>query len=185
MTSSPRRVSAEVSTSSMADIAFLLLTFFLVTTVMKENKGLVLMLPPLSDQPVSEPVHARNVFTIQINSTNEYLVEGEVRAQITGLRKEIQTFIMNKGADQASSDSPEKAVVSLKTDRGTSQAAFVKALDEIQAAYYELYAEQAGITPAAFRKLDLLNPQERAQYDKGRRGIPMNISMAEPVRTGF
>lgn len=185
MTSLQRRVSAEVSTSSMADIAFLLLTFFLVTTVMKENKGLALLLPPLVEHTVPEPVHERNVFTVQINSANEFLVEGEVRQQITGLRKEIEKFIMNNGADRTSSDSPEKAVVSLKTDRGTSQAAFIKALDEIQAAYYELYARQAGITPAKFRKLDMMNAAERKLYDKGRKGIPMNISMAEPARAGF
>jgi len=69
--------SAVVSTSSMADIAFLLLTFFLITTVIKNDKGLTLMLPPWNNNVTTESVHQRNVFTIQVNSENQFLIEGE------------------------------------------------------------------------------------------------------------
>lgn len=86
---------------------------------------------------------------------------------------------MNNGAHPNLSVSPEKAIVSFKTDRGTSYKAYIATLDEIQAAYYELYAQQAGITPEQFRKLDVRMSSEKILYEKGKKGIPMNISIAE------
>lgn len=177
------RPSVEVSTSSMADIAFLLLTFFLVTTVIPENKGILITLPPLvtPDYPVKE----RNVFTIQVNSFDKYLVEGIQRENIGGLRDEIKRFILNNGKNELLSENPTKAVVAFKSDRGTSHGAFIGVLDEIQSAYFEIYAHQAGITPEEFRKLDLDDPAQSALYDKGRSGIPMNVSISEPTRIGI
>jgi biopolymer transport protein ExbD len=171
--------SAEVSTSSMADIAFLLLTFFLMTTVIKNEKGLTLMLPQWNNDPITEPVHQRNVFAVQINSSNEFLIEGEPRNSLAGVTAEIKKFILNNNADPSLSENPEKAVVSFKTDRGTSQRAFIDALDAIQTAYYEIYAARAGITPKAFRELDLTDKEQLKIYDAARKGIPMNISMAD------
>jgi hypothetical protein len=101
---------------------------------------------------------------------------------LDGVREEIQRFILNNGKDRSSSDSPKEAVVSLKTDRGTTYATFMAALDEIQAAYYEIYAERAGITPAAFRKLNLNDPSQLQIHNRAKEGIPMNISMAEPSK---
>lgn len=173
--------SAEISTSSMADIAFLLLTFFLMTTVIKDEKGLTLLLPPLQEGPV-KPIHQRNLYTIQVNSADELLVERERRSSLIGLREDIKTFILNHGSNPALSDAPELAIVSLKTARGTSHAFFIATLDEIQGAYYEIYAERAGMTPAQFRMLDLDNPANKKFYDEARKGIPMNISIAEPTR---
>lgn len=173
---------AVVSTSSMADIAFLLLTFFLITTVIKNDKGLSLMLPPWNNNKIiTESVHQRNVFTIQINSENQFLIEDEPRSTLDGLTAEIKKFILNNNANPALSENPEKAIVSLKTDRGTSQQAFIDALDAIQAAYYEIYADRAGISPREFRELDLSTRKHQQIYDAARKGIPMNISMAEPT----
>ncbi len=174
--------NAEVSTSSMADIAFLLLTFFLMTTVIKNEKGLSLMLPQWTDEPITSMMHQRNVFTIQVNSGDQFLVEGEPRTELDGVTTEIKKFILNNNVDQALSENPEKAVVSLKTDRGTSQRAFIEVLDVIQTAYYEIYADRAGITAKAFRELDLNDKQQRQVYELARKGIPMNISMAEPTK---
>ncbi|MCW5911110.1 MAG: biopolymer transporter ExbD [Cyclobacteriaceae bacterium] len=174
--------SAEVSTSSMADIAFLLLTFFLMTTVIKNEKGLTLMLPQWNEENIISELHQRNVFTIQVNSENQFLIEGEPRNALDGVTDEIKKFILNNNIDPSLSENPEKAVVSLKTDRGTSQRAFIEALDAIQAAYYTIYAERAGITPKAFRELDLNDKRQLQLYDAARKGIPMNISMAEPTR---
>lgn len=173
---------AEVSTSSMADIAFLLLTFFLMTTVIKDEKGLTLMLPQWNDEPLVSEKHQRNVFTIQVNANSELLIEGEPRNTLEGVTAEIKKFILNNGADPSSSENPEDAVVSLKTDRGTSQRTFIEVLDVIQAAYFEIYAERAGITTKAFRELDLNDKAQKQIYDAARKNIPMNISIAEPTR---
>ncbi|MBX2962203.1 MAG: biopolymer transporter ExbD [Cyclobacteriaceae bacterium] len=167
-----------LQTGSLADIAFLMLTFFLITTQITHEKGLILILPQPLNNTVA-PVHKRNLFTLQINSVDRYLVNGELRSALTGVRDEIKTFVLNNGLKPELSDRPEKAVISLKADRGTSHRAFIAALDEIQAAYYELYAQQAGIDAERFRTLDLSNPEERVLYEKGRKGIPMNISIAE------
>lgn len=168
----------ELPAGSMADIAFLLLTFYMVTTVINNEKGITILLPPMQTGVIT-PVHERNLFTVQINSQDQFLIEGVRRENIQGMRKEIKKFIMNHGKNPTLSLTPEKAVVSFKTDRGTSYRTYIAALDEIQSAYYELYAQQAGITPEHFRKLDLNNPVEKALYEKGRNGIPMNISIAE------
>lgn len=168
----------ELQTGSMADIAFLMLTFFLITTQIVNEKGLTLVLPQPNNVPVA-PVHKRNLFTVQVNGANRYMVNGEVRTKLDGLREEIKIFVLNNGQDVNRSDNPEKAVVSLKADRGATHRAYIYTLDEIQAAYYELYAEQAGISAEAFRKLDLSRPADRVLYEKGRKGIPMNISIAE------
>lgn len=101
-----------------------------------------MVLPQFSNIPITAPVHDRNLFAIQINSANEFLIEKEPLKNLDGVKEEIQRFILNNGKDRSSSDSPKEAVVSLKTDRGTSYATFIAALDEIQAAYYEIYAER-------------------------------------------
>jgi len=172
----------EVNTSSMADIAFLLLTFFLMTTVINNEKGLTLMLPLWEEHPMIIDKNQRNVFTVQLNSENSLLIEGEPRNNLDGVTDEIRKFILNNNVDPSSSVNPQEAVVSLKTDRGTSHQAFVDALDAIQAAYYEIYAERAGISAKAFRELDLNDKAQKRIYDIARKDIPMNISIAEPTQ---
>jgi biopolymer transport protein ExbD len=168
----------ELNAGSMADIAFLMLTFFMITTQINMEKGLPILLPkPFNIS--NAPVNKRNIFTIQINSSDRFMIKDEIRENPFGVREEIKSFILNFGTDPSLSDHPEKAVVSLKADRGASHRAYIHAIDEIQAAYYEIYAEQAGITVDQFRKLDLNNPTTRALHEKGKKGIPMNISIAE------
>ncbi len=174
--------SAEVSTSSMADIAFLLLTFFLMTTVIQNEKGLLILLPPpIQDNPVSD-INKRNLFSIQINSQDQYLIEGVRQTEILNMKDDIKKFILNYGRDKNLSDSPTDAVVSLKTDRGTSYHTYIATLDQIQQAYFEIYAERVGISPAKFRSINQHVQAEKIIYDKARAGIPMNISIAEPSR---
>jgi biopolymer transport protein ExbD len=165
----------------MADVAFLMLTFFMITTQISNDQGLRLVLPgPDIQHPA--PLNRRNIFTVHINSMDQFMVRGERRTNLAGLRNDLKQFIMNNGLDPNLSDNPEKAVVSLKADRGTSHRAFIEALDEIQAAYYELYASRAGITVKQFISLDPGNADDRIVLEKAKAGIPMNISLAEPTR---
>lgn len=172
--------SAEVSTSAMADIAFLLLSFFLMTTVIKSEKGLMMLLPPITKD--HQDTNHRNLYSVQINSQDQYLIEGVRQTELTGMKDDIKAFILNYGRDKNLSDSPTEAIVSLKTDRGTTYRAYIAALDQIQQAYFEIYAERAGIKVSEFRLLDQNIPREKIMYNEARVGIPMNISIAEPSR---
>lgn len=182
------RTTPEIPNASMADIAFLLLTFFLVTTTINNDKGLSIQLPPPpeANPPDDVKIQEHNMFKIQVNSSDALLVEGNPMQDVSGLREDIKKFVLNRGADPASSDNPEKAIVSFKTDRGTSHKRFVEILDIIQGAYYDIYAEQAGVTNARFREAAsaLNDPENQAIYEKGRAGIPMNVSIAEPTKVG-
>ncbi len=180
MKHNPKGSRPQLSTGSMADIAFLLLIFFLITTTIDSEKGLLMRLPPKLDRPINMEIHERNLFNILLNSQDQIMVEGKLRSDISGLRSDVITFVLNKGKDKSSSDSPEKAVVSIKTNRGTTYKQYIKILDEVQAAYFEIYAERAGLSPDAFRALDQRDPKQRALYLKARKGIPMNISIAKP-----
>jgi biopolymer transport protein ExbD len=182
------RSTPEIPNASMADIAFLLLTFFLVTTTIANDRGLTMQLPPPPEAqpPEDVKIQEHNMFKIQINSSDALLVEGNPMSDVSGLKDEIKKFVTNNGRDPLSSDSPEKAIVSFKTDRGTSHKRFIEILDIIQGAYYDLYAEQAGVTNARFREAasDLNEGENRAIYEKGRKGIPMQVSIAEPTKVG-
>ena len=83
-----------------------------------------------------------------------------------------------------SSDDPKEAVVSFKADRGTSYDIYIAILDELQAAYYEIYGERVGLTADEFRSLDRKKPSELEKYRTAREGLPMNISIAEPTKIG-
>lgn len=170
----------EVNTGSMADIAFLLLIFFLVTTTILQDKGLMLQLPPKPEDPSQVEVHDRNLFKIQINSENKYLVNGSVRPDLTGVKAEVMAFVMNNGRDPGLSDNPEKAVVSIKTNRGTDYGYFIAALDEVKDGYYEIYGSRVGLTGAEYRALDVKKAGQHAMHLAGKNGIPMNISIAQP-----
>jgi biopolymer transport protein ExbD len=189
------RSTPEMNSSSMADIAFLLLIFFLVTTTIANDKGLFLLLPPDPDQleDLDIKIPERNLFKIQINSADNLLVENEPLMDVSQLKDMIIAFIENNGVDPESSDNPQKAIVSLKTDRGTTQLKFIEVLDQIKGAYHDIYARRAGVTNERWRVIaaEHANEPEKSLYDKGR-GIlpdgkpeyPMNISIAEPTKIG-
>lgn len=203
------RKTPEIPAASMADIAFLLLIFFLITTTIATDKGLTLTLPPKAD-PNAEPPdvtkNQRNIFKVIVNSSDMVLVEDQPLTDITQIRKMAKEFVVNFGnptpedmpilnslqpslkaiskRSQESSDNPKEAVISYKADRGTSYEVFLAILDELQGAYYEIYGEQVGLTAEEFRALDRKKPNELAKYDRGREGFPMNISIAEPSKIG-
>lgn len=192
----PRPVP-DIPNASMADIAFLLLVFFLVTTTVANDKGLSIQLPPPPEAlppDLDIKIQERNLFKIQVNSFDNVLVEGNpFTGSSTELTDMIKKFVLNYGADPNSSDNPEKAIVSYKTDRGTSHKKFIEILDAVQAAYYQIYADNAGVTVKKWLDLssDLNDPENRKLYDLGRKRrpdgsveIPMALSIAEPTKIG-
>ena len=175
----------EVNAGSMADIAFLLLIFFIVTTTIVSEDGIGFVLPPKKlpeDQTVI--IHDRNLFKVLINSQNKLLVEDEP-FQIRNLRKDAKLFIVNNGVNPALSDNPQEAVIALKADRGTDYEVFLQSLNELKAAYHELRAEEIGITHEEYLKLDLKkNSQHKRWYAAAKEKYPMRISIAEPTQFG-
>lgn len=175
-----RKKRTEINSSSMADIAFLLLIFFLVTTTIQTNKGLSATLPPHSDEPQEAKFHERNLYKIHINSNDRILVEESPFEGFEKLHVDVKRFILNNGEDPGLSDSPKDAIISLQMNRGTHYKRFIEVMDGLQGVYYEIYGERVGLTAAQFRSLDLRLPEQKAKYNKGRDGIPMSISIAEP-----
>ncbi len=99
MARSKNKGSQEVNAGSMADIAFLLLIFFLVTTQIATNKGLTLLLPPKQedDEPIEIKQQQRNIFKIQVNSADRLLVEDEPLDDIGQIRDMVYDFVLNFG----------------------------------------------------------------------------------------
>ena len=110
------------------------------------------------------------------------MVENEQLLNVKDIREMIKTHVLNDGRNPDLSDSPDKAIVSIKANRGTSYARFIEVYNEAQGAYYDIYAERAGVTNVRWREIasDLSNPDNKAVYSKAREGIPMAISIAEP-----
>ncbi len=97
MARSRNRQTNEVNAGSMADIAFLLLIFFLVTTQIATNKGLTMVLPPKSEEQNDVPLNERNILKIQLNSADRILVEEDILADVTELREIVYDFVLNFG----------------------------------------------------------------------------------------
>ncbi len=190
MARSKSRASSEVNAGSMADIAFLLLIFFLVTTTIASDKGLTITLPPEPDdaEQIDIVIKERNLFKVAINSNDDLLVEGERLADFMEIKDMLIEHILNPDNSDKFAETPKKAIVSFKTDRGTSYEAYINVLDQLQGAYYQIYADRAGITVEDYRTLDIGNPKDKALYAKGKgegdEEIPMAISIAEPSNVG-
>ncbi|MCC5944701.1 MAG: biopolymer transporter ExbD [Bernardetiaceae bacterium] len=182
-----KRETAGVNASSMADIAFLLLIFFLVTTTIASDKGLNVLLPPKnSDQKQDVEINKRNVYSILINSNNELLIEDKP-GRIGQIKRDIKKHVRNYGKDPNFSDSPDAAVVSIKTDRGTTYEVYLAVLDRVRAGYHEIRAdyigEIAGRTITVDHYLEIAQQkteEHRIWYEAARKKFPMRISDAEP-----
>ncbi len=133
-----RRKLEEINAGSMADIAFLLLIFFLVTTTMESNYGIRRKLPPITPPDVDQPViKKRNVLEININGQDQMLIEGNL-AKDSEVKNIAMKFITNNGKDPNSSDNPQKAVVQIKHSRETTYKKYISVYNELLAAYNEL-----------------------------------------------
>ncbi|GGX13268.1 ExbD/TolR family protein [Aquimarina muelleri] len=151
-----RRSAPEVNAGSMADIAFLLLIFFLVTTTIETDSGISRKLPPPQEDNVDPPVlKQKNIFVVELNKNNDLLVE-EVPMELKDLREAAIKFLDNGGGtgeeackycqgarDPSSSDNPTKAVVSLRNNRETNYATYIAVQNELVAAYTTLRNREA------------------------------------------
>lgn len=182
-----KRAAPEVNAGSMADIAFLLLIFFLVTTTIEKDKGLLRSLPPIDDSQVTPPIiKQKNLFTVLINRNNQLLVEDE-QMDIKNLRQAAIDFLDNGGSTNAagesctyckgkglsdSSDHPDKAIISMKHDRETSYEQYMDVQNELVAAYNFLREREAArlykkYYPNADKVFTaMLEEKEKNQYSK-------------------
>ena len=179
----------ELNSSSSADIAFLLLSYFLMTTTMNQDSGLQRRLPPIPDENQEvedQKVNRRNIIIVRINSADR-LFAGNEPMDVSLLKDKVKEFLVNPNNDP---NLPERApkeiegfgtynvsrgVISLQNDRGTSYKAYIEVQNELVKAVNELRDEFA---KANFGKayLNLNEDQQRIV----REAIPQNISEAEP-----
>ncbi len=187
-----KRDVQEVNAGSMADIAFLLLIFFLVTTTMDTDSGLARLLPPPVPDNVEPPppIKDRNVFTVLLNSNNQLLVKGK-QLKVDELKDAAKEFILNENNDEKLPEFKDveveffgvvpvtKGVISLQNDNGTQYQAYLMVQNELQRAYSEVRNELARRKWGKDYE-DLNEDQQKAV----RTIYPQKISEAEPKNIG-
>ncbi|WP_190811077.1 biopolymer transporter ExbD [Flagellimonas sp. S3867] len=146
----------EVNAGSMADIAFLLLIFFLVTTTIQTDVGIDRKLPPQETTPPL-PINERNIFRVSLNKNDELFVEGDVLS-IDQLKTSAITFLDNGGSSKEdanhcnyckgehrvdSSDNPQEAIIAFNSDREASYGMYIRVQNELTAAYTALRNREA------------------------------------------
>ncbi|MDG1504361.1 MAG: biopolymer transporter ExbD [Flavicella sp.] len=207
-----RRENSEINAGSMADIAFLLLIFFLVTTTMDVDSGISRKLsekPPLDYKPPI--IKMKNILEININRNDQLLVEDEVM-ELEDIKQTTIDFLDNGGGigktvddvvgspcdycngkkAENSSDHPNKAIISVQSDRGTSYGMYITVQNELLSAYTELrniYAKTqitgkyAGRTYEELLLLDAKdNDALKAVINEIKDAYPQIISDAEPTK---
>ncbi|MDB2570945.1 biopolymer transporter ExbD [Polaribacter sp.] len=203
-----RRETPEINAGSMADIAFLLLIFFLVTTTMNVDSGIS---KKLSEKPpadyVPPVIKERNIFEVNINRNNEILVEGE-RMDLKEIKDAAVKFIDNGGGEgklvdgvstgpcdyckgeksTASSDHPNKAIISVQSDRITEYGTYIVVQNELLRAYTELRnrlcEERYNMSYTELEKLykdDINNLELKKKVEDIKTAYPQIISDAEPT----
>jgi biopolymer transport protein ExbD len=163
---------ATIPTSSMADIAFLLLIFFLVATVIDVDSGIGMTLPELVEEDIIVEVPPDRMAAILINENGDVLLGGEPISlfQITAtLKPRIQSKI--------DLPSNKKLIVSLKTDRKTAYNAYISALDQVKEAFFEVRDEYSNSKYGS-----KFNDLEDEQQNEIKEAVPIIISIAEPEK---
>ena len=179
----------EINSSSTADIAFLLLCYFLMTTTMDQDMGLQRRLPPMPDknQKVEDQkVNRRNIIVVKINSADR-LLAGTEPMHVSQLKDKIKEFLTNPNNNANLPEKEEieiegygpcmvsKGVISLQNDRGTSYQAYIAVQNELVKAVNEIRDEFA---MANFGKLYIKCDEKEQEIV--RKAVPQNISEAEP-----
>ena len=178
-----------MNTSSTADIAFLLLCYFLMTTTMGSQTGLSRRLPPMPDknQKVEDQkVNRRNIIQVKINSADRILA-GSEPIDISQLKDKAKEFLSNPTNDPSLPEKEDKeiaglgtypvskGVISLQNDRGTSYQAYIAVQNELVKAVNELRDE---LSKAKFGRPFIALTED--QQDAIKKAVPQNISEAEP-----
>lgn len=171
------REEPEVGGAGMADIAFLLLIFFLLVTTIDVDTGIGLQLPPApKENQEPPPIKERNMLKILVNSQGMVLIE-EKPTPVSQVKQKVKDFVTNRGKDPNLSDSPDKAIVSIKTQRETPYKIYIDMLDEVMGAYAELRNQasqkQYGVP---YEQLDDKSEEQQTIKDM----YPKKISIAEP-----
>lgn len=184
----------DINSSSTADIAFLLLIFFLITTSMDTDRGLARRLPPPPDKEQkdeSDKVKERNVLEVFLNKDDQLMCGGEY-ITIGQLREKAKEFIDNPNNDETKPEKhsiqvpffgnvmvTEKHVISLRCDRGTSYKAYLAVQNELAGAYNDL-RDKLAQEKWGKNYLDLNKDEQKAIRDI----YPQKISEAEPKKYG-
>lgn len=187
-----KRGMPELNTGSTADIAFLLLIFFLVTTTFDTDKGIVRMLPPMTDTPQNndQKVKERNVFVVLVNYKDQLLVEGEP-LDIRLLKDRTKEFLLNPDNKDNLPEKEQKTipffgtvmvhkgVISLQNDRGSSYGKYLQVQNELTAAGNEIKDQ---IAREKFGKP--FDEVSEDQQNAIKQYMPVMISEAEPKNIG-
>lgn len=179
-----RRQSSEVNAGSMADIAFLLLIFFLVVSTINEDYGIDRKLPKWCESgDCSNEFNERNVLPIKLNNNNELLVSNQIIA-LPDLKQKVMNFVDNNGDNtceyckgeqlDTSSDNPTAAVISILSSREASYDSYIKVQEELIEAYLELR------TAYAKSKFDVpLSKLSKDKLKQVKEAYPFQVSEAD------
>ena len=184
-----------INSSSTADIAFMLLIFFLVTTSMDTDRGLARRLPPPPENKDQKQddiiVKERNVLQVRLNKDDQ-LMCGQDYIDIKQLKEKAKEFIVNPYDDEKLPEKhrknipllgdcmiTEKHVISVQNDVGTSYKAYIDVQNELVAAYNEL-RDELSQEKWGKKYSELDDEQQKAV----REVYPQKISEAEPKKYG-
>ncbi|AFL80938.1 biopolymer transport protein [Aequorivita sublithincola DSM 14238] len=205
-----RRATPEVNAGSMADIAFLLLIFFLVTTTIEKDKGIARQLPPKEDVVDPPKIKEKNLFIVNVNRSDQLLVE-EKLMELKDLRQAAIAFLDNGGAPSGSpeycnyckgkrnadsSDNPDKAVISVQNDRLTSYKMYIAVQNELVGAYNDLrdreaqrlygwkFTDKSKDLDEGKIKGEAAKEALQAKLESIQKLFPLKLSEAEPKKSG-
>ncbi|BCY28010.1 ExbD/TolR family protein [Flavobacterium okayamense] len=199
-----KREAPEVNAGSMADIAFLLLIFFLVTTTIGVDQGINRLLPRYEENPPAPPINERNILRVLVNKDNQLLVNEQL-VDMKDLRQTAMDFLENNGdgtctycqgkKNPNASDNPDEAVISLMNDGQTSYETYIAVQNELVAAYYILRdRESKKRYGVSYREMEYVfnDPASKAteglveelepKVKKIQEMFPMRLSEAEPKK---
>ena len=186
------RKTPEIPSASMADIAFMLLIFFITATSMDVDSGLERVLPQMPPEIIEEtpPIKERNVFSVLLDQYNRLMVEGEIM-RVEELREKTKEFMLNPGdaenlPEKKVTEIPllgnvevTKGIISLRNDFGTQYGMYIAVQNELVAAINEL-RDELGTQKFGKKYMDCTPEQKDAIRD----AIPSRISEAEPKMIG-